>query len=298
MGYYFMNINNSCSNNIPVLSSILLFILCLYNPLAISVDDTVRFDANYSPTWGRDHVTVVGDGTQVQLSLDERSGAGFHSNQKYGSGIFRMKLKLPNKKDKGIITTFYLTGLPAGQPTGGPHDEADFEFLGSNGKKFIVSTNVFANDNGDREQQFTLWFDPTLDFHVYEILWNQHHIVFSVDGIPIRVYHNFKAQIGANYPSQQMHVESSIWNMTDWLGPVDWSQGPFVAEYRGFGLDACVHQPSDPQDCHSSKYYWNDPKYWQLTPQQNKLLKYVRRNHLVYDYCGDRKKHFIECKIH
>ncbi|XP_073277096.1 xyloglucan endotransglucosylase/hydrolase protein 3-like [Primulina huaijiensis] len=290
---YFMNISRS---NIPVLSAI-LFILSLFNPLAISIDDTVKFDLNYSPTWGSNHVTVLGNGTQVQLLLDQQSGAGFNSKKNYGSGIFRLKMKMPNKKDAGVITTFYLTGVPIGQPNGGSHDEVDIEFLGSNGKPFILSTNVFANDGGNREQQFALWFDPKEDFHVYEILWNHHHIVFFVDKIPIRVYHNLKARLGVNYPSHPMHVETSIWNFTSWLGPVDWSQAPFVAEYRGFGVEACVHDSSDPRGCHSPKYYWNAPKYWKLSPiQQNFLKEHVRKNHMVYDYCADKNKHFIECE--
>ncbi|XP_075507787.1 xyloglucan endotransglucosylase/hydrolase protein 2-like [Primulina tabacum] len=293
MGYF---INNS-SRNVPVLCAI-LFILSLNNiPLAISMDETVPFGVNYSPTWGGNHLTVLDHGKQVQLLLDKHSGAGFNSKKKYGSGIFRMKMKMPNKKDKGVLTTFYLTAVPIGQLIGDRHDEVDIEFLGGDGKQFILSTNVFANDSGCREQQFALWFDPTEDFHIYEILWNQHQIAFFVDKIPIRVYKNLKAEIGANYPSDPMHVETSIWNFTAWQGPVDWIQGPFLANYRGFEIDACEHDPSNPQECNSPKYYWNAPRYWQLSDAQKLfLIGHVRRNYMVYDYCADKNKHFIECQ--
>lgn len=63
----------------------------------------------------------------------------------------------------------------------GPHDELDFEFLGTDGPTYTLQTNVFANDNGGREQRLRLWFDPTVTFHDYAILWNPHQIVYVED---------------------------------------------------------------------------------------------------------------------
>lgn len=58
------------------------------------------------------------------------------------------------------------------------HEEMDFEFLGSRiGMPYVLQTNVFANGVGNREQKIHLWFDPTIDFHDYKILWNAHQIV-------------------------------------------------------------------------------------------------------------------------
>lgn len=57
------------------------------------------------------------------------------------------------------------------------HDEFDFEFLGNvSGHYYILQTNVFVYGVGNREMRHTLWFDPTVDFHIYSLLWNEHMV--------------------------------------------------------------------------------------------------------------------------
>ena len=64
------------------------------------------------------------------------------------------------------------------------HDELDFEFLGGKGHNYLLQTNVFTNGQGGREQRISLWFDPTEDFHDYQLIWNQHQVVY-VDNISL-----------------------------------------------------------------------------------------------------------------
>nr|KAJ0185560.1 hypothetical protein LSAT_V11C900460460 [Lactuca sativa] len=66
------------------------------------------FDENYKIIWGNQHVQLLNQGREVQLSLDKSSGAGFGSKLYFGSGSFQMKIKLPAKDSGGIVTAFYV----------------------------------------------------------------------------------------------------------------------------------------------------------------------------------------------
>ncbi|MCE2055611.1 hypothetical protein HAX54_043004 [Datura stramonium] len=271
---------------------IISFILVTCNNSA----DEVVFYQNYYQISGGDRLTVFDQGKEVQLSIDQYSGSGFMSNHDFGSGDFRIKLKLPNKNTSGVITTFYLMSQSPNESPSLPHDEVDFEFLGGEGK-YTLNTNVFANDGGHREQRFDLWFDPTTDFHTYGVLWNQYHIVLSVDDVPIRVFKN-NTNHGVNYPSKYMHVQATMWNDTQWVGEVDWSQGPFTAHYREFSINGCQYQDlSNLQDCNNDSYYWNTVNYMKLSPEQQELYEDVRGKHMTYNYCALNNKNFPECLL-
>ncbi|KAE8668770.1 Xyloglucan endotransglucosylase/hydrolase protein 2 [Hibiscus syriacus] len=265
-----------------------------------SIAVNVSFDKNYHITWGNSHVKSINQGNQIDLLMDQSSGAGFESNVGYGSGFFQIKVKLPQKDFSGVVVAFYLTSDINGK--GGNHDELDFEFLGSDGPPFTLQTNVFADDAGGREQRFHLWFDPTSDFHTYGILWNQHQIVFYVDNTPIRVFKN-NTNIGVNYPSQQMVIQGSIWNGEDWASggrKIDWTKAPFVASYQGFEVTACQFKSAPNKDeCYISNptQWWNGDKYIQLDPAQHKALQDARTKYMFQDYCTSKAKIDKECGI-
>ncbi|PIN03077.1 Xyloglucan:xyloglucosyl transferase [Handroanthus impetiginosus] len=265
--------------------TILLLLVVLSN-LAES-----RFDKYYVPLWGQNHLSVNPQGTQVQLMMDKSSGAGFRSKLEYGSGLFHIRMKIPDKKTGGIVTTFYLTSAPDYQEPGN-HFELDYEFLGTNG---TVQTNVYDNDGGHREESFKLWFDPSKDFHTYEILWNSHQVVFTVDKIPVRVFKNNTAR-GIAYPSKPMHIEASIWN-ADWAGKVDWTQAPFTAYFQDFDFYACSTQGDDVSRCDSGGYFWNGRNYWELNSQQKQLMQNYRRLYMIYDYCSSPSTRKEECSL-
>ncbi|KAD4584392.1 hypothetical protein E3N88_21993 [Mikania micrantha] len=258
------------------------------------------FDENYNVTWGDNHVLFLNQGREVRLLLDETSGAGFRSKSYFGSGFFQMKIKLPANDSGGLVTAFYLylnTSV---------HDELDFEFLGNRpGKSITLQTNIFTNGVGNREKRFNLWFDPSTDFHYYQILWNHHQIVFFVDDIPIRVFKNNIIK-GVGYPNRTMQIVVSLWDGSNWATDggrikADYSKGPFEAHFQDFNIHGCRSPLTEPnKKCFSEDYWWNSKKYWVLNSYQQKAYEHVKKKHMIYNYCTDgigvrNPNHYREC---
>ncbi|XP_031479906.2 xyloglucan endotransglucosylase/hydrolase protein 24-like [Nymphaea colorata] len=231
------------------------------------------FNTDVDILWGRDHTVITNQGQEIRLSLDGVSGSGLQSRQQFFYGRFDMKIKLVPGNSAGTVASFYLAG------SGWSKDEIDMEFLGNlSGQPYTLHTNVYTQGEGEREQQFYLWFDPTVDFHTYSILWTPFRITLYVDGVPIRIYKN-RESMGIPYPNKQaMRVHSSIWN-ADWatrggLIKVDWAQAPFTVAFRDLVLDA------------SSRL---DPGVHLSASDQAKLA-WVRKNYMIYNYCADAKR--------
>ncbi|XVF25550.1 hypothetical protein REPUB_Repub13aG0221700 [Reevesia pubescens] len=182
-----------------------------------------------------------------------------------------MQMKLIAGDSAGTVTTFYLSS------EGPSHNEIDLEFLGNkSGSPYTLHTNVFSHGEGDREEEFHLWFDPTKHFHTYSIVWNPQNIIILVDNIPIRVFSN-QESIGVPYPNnQRMKVYASLWDADDWAtrgGRVktDWSKAPFTAYYRNFVANNAWEMQG-------------------LNARGKKLLSWVQKRYRIYNYCNDLKR--------
>ncbi|KAJ4816141.1 Xyloglucan endotransglucosylase/hydrolase [Rhynchospora pubera] len=244
------------------------------------------FNKDFEVTWGHRNARIHDEGRLLELSLDREIGSRVQSKERYLYGRFDLEMKLVKGESAGTITSFYIC-------TGGlNHDEVDFEFLGNkSGEPYILHTNFFINGTGSKEHQFSLWFDPTEDFHTYSILWNPFNIILYVDGIPIRVVKN-NMEYGIAFPtSKPVHVYASIWDAEDWATQggrvkIDWSKAPFTAYYRKFNLsNACVWNDGK-TDCGVNPG-WIDQKldWWSWM-----TLRWVQMNYLLYDYCTDTKR--------
>ncbi|PRQ37463.1 putative xyloglucan:xyloglucosyl transferase [Rosa chinensis] len=234
-----------------------------------------KFYDDFYITWGPENAKMLDYGQLLTLSLNSVSGSAFESYNQYLYVKIDMQIKLVAGNSAGTVTTFYLSS------TGNHHDEIDFEFLGNvTGQPYILHTNVFCQGQGNKEQQFYLWFDPTADFHTYSILWNPLNIVFLVDGIPIRQFKNLES-FGIPFPKYQpMRLYSSLWNADNWatrggLEKIDWTQAPFTASYRNFNANSDSH----------GAWYWKKVDY-----SGKGQIQWVQNNYMIYNYCTDSKR--------
>ncbi|XP_045810156.1 xyloglucan endotransglucosylase/hydrolase protein 2-like [Trifolium pratense] len=283
--------------NFSRLAFLLLFFILVLSHVKSADWDNVPFEQNYVSLWGQQNMRLLDQNREAQLTLDQNSGSGFQSMQSFGSGWFSMRIKLPPKDSTAVITTFYLIS-----DKGPTRDEIDFEFLGGNlNQPPILHTNIYINGQGGREQQFHFWFDPTADFHDYTLLLNEKHIVFFVDGTPIRVFKNSKDK-GGSYRTQAMKVYATIWTHPWGSGgvPINWNDAPFEAHYRSFGINACQAQSTNLQPCDSSMYWWNAQKFWELNPLQKQAYNNIRNSsYFIYDYCTKQPlspEYQVECQ--
>ncbi|KAJ6938922.1 hypothetical protein NC651_005380 [Populus alba x Populus x berolinensis] len=271
------------------LSSMLLFTLLFACLMGASKGG--NFFQDFDIAWGDQRAKILNGGQLLTLSLDKASGSGFQSKNEYLFGRIDMQIKLVAGNSAGTVTAYYLSSQ------GSTHDEIDFEFLGNaTGEPYILHTNVFSQGKGNREQQFYLWFDPTKAFHAYSLVWNQQRIIFLVDNIPIRVFHNLES-IGVPFPNKQaMRIHSSLWNADDWatrggLVKTDWTQAPFTASYRNFKANACIWSSASP--CTSTSPNSVQDNAWQVqaldAPGRNRL-RWVQQKYMIYNYCTDLKR--------
>ncbi|XP_010911439.2 probable xyloglucan endotransglucosylase/hydrolase protein 23 [Elaeis guineensis] len=250
-----------------------------------------NFDQDFQITWGDERAKILENGQLLTLSLDKPSGSGFQSKNEYLFGKIDMQLKLVPGNSAGTVTAYYLSSQ------GPTHDEIDFEFLGNlSGDPYTLHTNVFSQGKGNREMQFHLWFDPTKDFHTYSILWNPKHIIFMVDGIPIRDFKNMESR-GVAFPrNQPMRIYSSLWNADDWATQggrikTDWTNAPFTASYRNFNADACIWS-SGTSNCPSTSTASASSDWWnqELDSTSQERMRWVQTNYMIYNYCADLKR--------
>ncbi|KAG6493343.1 probable xyloglucan endotransglucosylase/hydrolase protein 28 [Zingiber officinale] len=263
----------------------------------------LSFEEGYTQLFGDGNLILLRDGKRVRISLDERTGAGFASQDLYLHGFFSASIKLPTDYTAGVVVAFYMSN---GDLFTKNHDELDFEFLGNiRGREWRVQTNVYGNGSTGvgREERYDLWFDPTDDFHRYSILWNHERIIFYIDNIPIREVLKAEA-IGGYFPSKPMSLYSTIWDGSSWatLGgryKVNYRYAPYVAEFENLIIHGCVVNPMD----HSLACERPDSAMcgsMGMTSEQREQMNWFRKKHMIYYYCFDRCRYQVpplECII-
>ncbi|KAL8031620.1 hypothetical protein ABFX02_13G038200 [Erythranthe guttata] len=265
-------------------SFVMVFVVIAF---LIGATSAGNFNTDVTITWGQPRAQILNKGQLLSLSLDNTSGSGFESKYDFLYGRFDVQLKLIPGNSAGTVTTFYMSSQ------GAAHDEIDFEFLGNaSGQPYTVHTNVYAQGVGNKEQQFRLWYDPTLAFHTYTILWNPLRIIYMVDNIPIRVFNNYIAN-GVQYPtSQPMKVYASLWNADDWAtqgGQVktDWTKAPFTATYKNYNANGCIVNGTTNSCTNKPRQSWQTMG---LDANAKKKIQTLQQKYMIYNYCTDLKR--------
>lgn len=290
---------------------LLCFFLSLFtNSVSAAADfnlSTILFDEGYSPLFGDGNLVQSPDGRNVRLLLNVYTGSGFISSSMYHHGFFSAKIKLPSDHTAGIVVAFYTSNGDVFEKN---HDELDIEFLGNvEGKAWRFQTNVYGNGstNRGREERYSLWFDPSKEFHRYSILWTDTTIIFYVDEVPIReIIRN--EEMGGDFPSKPMSLYATIWDASSWATNggkvgVDYKYAPFASEFTDFALDGCPVDPiqeSPDLVCSESDAYLESRDYAVMTTERRAAMRRFRQHYMYYSHCYDRLRYPVpppECVL-
>ncbi|KAI4311545.1 hypothetical protein MLD38_036431 [Melastoma candidum] len=289
------------------LSSSILFRFLVYGVLVLSLFSrhvisasfdvsSIPFEEGYSHLFGEGNLVRSDDDYSVKLLLDRFTGAGFISSSMYQHGFFSAKIKLPGNYTAGIVVAFYTSNGDVFEKN---HDELDIEFLGNvQGKKWRFQTNVYGNGSTSRgrEERYTMWFDPTREFHRYSILWTATNIIFYVDDVPIReIIRN--EEMGGDYPAKPMALYATIWDASSWATAggkykVNYLYAPFVAEFKDLVLEGCPVESASPLGSIASSCYENGLElesrdFSTITYESRVAMRQFRQRHMYYSYCYD-----------
>lgn len=115
-----------------------------------------------------------------------------------------------------------------------------------------------------------------------------------VDGTPIRVFKNMESSGVPYINNLPMKVYASVWNGDQWAtrgGAVktNWTEAPFVTWLRNYKARGCVWMNGQ-SSCNagmskSVKHDWYKQRDLELSSVE--MMKLVKRNQMVYDYCND-----------
>jgi beta-glucanase (GH16 family) len=112
-------------------------------------------------------------------------------------------------------------------------DEIDWEFSGNdfNMGSGNVQTNYFGKGiegNFDRGTYPSV-SSPQTEFHNYALEWSAEELIWSIDGVAVRVLPNDNATSGSyQYPQSPMKVELGLWDGGDPSndgGTIEWAGG-------------------------------------------------------------------------
>jgi xyloglucan:xyloglucosyl transferase len=92
-------------------AAVVIAVACCVPGASAAPPDNATFGDNFEITGEEDHVKTSADGQTWYLYLDNKTGVGFQTKQRYLFGWFSMKLKLVGNDSAGVVTAYYVRSI-------------------------------------------------------------------------------------------------------------------------------------------------------------------------------------------
>lgn len=179
-------------------------------------------------TWSRENLAIRKGVLQLTLGkakdrLRPYRCAEIHTNARLSYGTYEIRIR--TAAGSGLNTAMFTYVAP-------PHDEIDFEFLGKDSSG--VQLNYFTKGKGGHESFNRPGFDAAAGFNDYAFVWSPSSLRWYINGKLIR------EATEAGRPTTPASMFVSLWNGSKesdaWLGPMDVSRSPAIAEVDWIGF--------------------------------------------------------------
>ncbi|SDI61435.1 family 16 glycosylhydrolase, partial [Alloyangia pacifica] len=137
------------------------------------------------------------DGTDT--SGKDYTGGEVRTQERYFYGLYEVTMQA--SPDDGTLSSFFTY---TGAPHGTARSEIDFEFLGADTTRVLLS---YYTPDGDENVIVDLGFDAAEGFHQYSFDWQPDSITWYADGVEL--WSVTTSDIG--FPSEPSYIYLNIW---------------------------------------------------------------------------------------
>jgi len=147
-----------------------------------------------------ENVYIQDGNLKIVLPKNNLDGGELYSLNKYGYGIYEIRMKLPSASSS--ITGFFMYMPPDF------FYEVDMELFNDSSGTLLLTT--YSEGNISNTEEYTLGFDATKDFHNYRFEYYEARIKFFVDN-------EYICQFESGIPKNEMQLMINCW-YPEWLG--------------------------------------------------------------------------------